>query len=114
MPSRSVRRRHHKRLKRLHDVTSHQRDVQSAIWLSNWRREAYRRARDLNAPIVWGLAADPPIRKLAAVLDPDGGVQEDLNRICAEAVASEVGGCLVRASRPVADRGRLLWSKSPS
>ena len=108
MPSRSVRRRHIKSLSRVHDLTPRQRDVESARRLIGWRREADRRARDLAAPTVWSLADDPAVRATAAALDPGGELQADLDRTCAEAVARQAGGCLIRGSRPLADRGRLL------
>jgi hypothetical protein len=76
-----------------------------------WRREANRRAGSLDAPAVWGLANDPEVRAVAAVLDPQGELQADLNRVCAEAVARQAGGSLVRGSRPLADRSRLHGAK---
>jgi hypothetical protein len=109
MPSRSVRRRQHKQLERLHDLMPSGREAEAAGRLLGWRREANRRARSLAAPPVWGLANDPRVRGVAAALDPGGELQADLDRVCAEAVAGEAaGGCLVRGSRPLADRGRLL------
>ena len=107
MPSRSVRRRHHKRLARLRALEARERDPEASLRLLDWRREAYRRSRDLGAPAVWGLAHDPGVRAVAAALDPGGELQADLDRVCAEAVASEAGRSLVRGSRPLADRGRL-------
>ena len=111
MPIRSTRRRQHKRLARLQLLNPSTRDIESAHRLLGWRREANRRAGALDAPAVWALANDPHIRAAAAALDPNGELQADLNRVCAEAVAREAGGSLVRGSRPLADRSRLQKAK---
>jgi hypothetical protein len=107
MPGRSVRRRQHKQLARLHTLSEPDRIKESSRRLVGWRREANRRARSLAAPAVWGLANDPQVKAVTAALDPGGELQADLDRVCAEAVASEAGRFLVRGSRPLADRGRL-------
>jgi hypothetical protein len=114
MPSRSVRRRQHKRLVKLHKLTSPERNAEAGRLLLAWRREASSRARTLAAPAVWGLANAPSVQAVAAALDPGGELQADLNRVCAEAVASEVGGCLIRGSRPLADWGRLRKTPTPA
>jgi hypothetical protein len=108
MPSRSGHRRQLKRLERLQSLTPSDRDAESVRLLLAWRREAYLRAKSLDAPPVWGLANAPQIQALTGQLDPGGDLQADLNRVCAEAVASEAGPSLVRGSRPLADRCRLL------
>jgi hypothetical protein len=102
MPSRSVRRRQNKHLQRLHDLPTAERDARAAQRLLEWRREAYRRARSLSEPEVWALAHDPRVQATAAALDPSGELQAELNRICAEAVASAAGG-MVRPSPPKAE-----------
>ena len=112
MPSRSVRRRRHKAVARLCHLSPPRRDSESARRLIDWRREADRRTRDGGAPPVWDLARDPTVRATAEALDPGGELQADLDRICAEAVAREAGGCLVKGSRPLADRCRLLGPDS--
>jgi hypothetical protein len=115
MPSRSVRRRQHKRLARLHELTSSERHAEAVRLLLDWRREARSRARSLDAPPVWELATAPSIQAVAAELAPGGELQADLNRVCAEAVAGEAGALfLVRGSRPLADRGRLLKTPTPA
>jgi hypothetical protein len=114
MPSRSVRRRQHKRLVKLHELTSLERNAEAVRLLLAWRREASCRAKSLAAPPVWGLASAPSVQAVAAELDPGGELQADLNRVCAEAVASEVGSSLVRGSRPLADRGRLRKTPTPA
>ncbi len=114
MPSRSVRRRHIKRLARFEELTPPQRDAEAARRLIDWHNEARRRARDWGGLLVWDLAGDPRIRATIALLDPSGELQADLGRACAEAVASEAGGCLVQGSRPLADRCRLVRPKSTS
>jgi hypothetical protein len=107
MPSRSVRRRRHKRLASLRALPPALHAAEAARRLVGWRREAHRRARSLTAPAVWGLANDPQVRAAVAALDAAGELQADLDRVCAEAVAREAGRSLVRGSRPPADRARL-------
>ena len=106
MPSRTVRRSRHKRLAR-NEAQLLDRNAQEAVRrLIQWRAEARQRARSVGAPAVWALAEDPDIQELAKRLDPTGGLQADLNRVCAEAVSKVAGRHLVRGSRPLADRGR--------
>lgn len=104
MPGRSTHRRRLKRLARMEAMEPSARVDESARLLVEWRREADRRARSLGAPAAWDLA-----RGYArdVTLDPKDDLQADLNRVCAEAVARQAGGCLVRGSRPLADRCRL-------
>jgi hypothetical protein len=104
MPSRSVRRRHHKHLAALRFLTPARRQAEASRRLAAWRAEARRRADDLAAPAVWALAA--AARPAALVLDPGGELAADLDRLCAETLADVAGGHLVRGSRPAADRDR--------
>ena len=90
-----------------------ERNAEATRLLLAWRREANNRAGKLDAPPVWGVANSPTVRKVAATLDPKGELQADVNRVCAEAVAAKVGRFLVRGSRPLADRGRLLKIAAP-
>jgi len=106
MPSRTVRRARRKRLARIDAAPLNRKAREAAQTLIRWRIEARQRARSLGAPAVWALAGDPEIQAVAQRLDPEGGLQSDLNRVCAEAVAEIAGRHLVRASRPLADRRR--------
>ena len=106
MPSRSVRRRQHKRLARLGDLTPGQRRAVAVWWLLRWRKEAQHRARSLEALAAWDLADDPQIRAVVQQLDDCGELQSDLQQVCAEAVAGMAGRHLIAASRPSADRSR--------
>ena len=80
--------------------------------LLGWEREAHRRAARLSEPEVWALARDPFRRAVVQALDPKGTLEllADLERVCAEAIASQAGRFLVGVSRPLADRGRLTRS----
>jgi len=111
MPGRSASRRRHKRLARLQASELTTRRAESARLLVAWRVEASRRAGSTGASAIWALSHDPDIRSIAAALDPEGELQADLDRVCAEAVAREVGASLVRGSRPLADRARLEKAK---
>lgn len=113
MRTRNARRRQVRRLYRIRALLPAEQQFEAIRLLLAWRREAQLRARRLGAPAVWALANDPSIRSVAATLDPSGDLQADLNRICAEAIAAEVGRSLVRGSRPLADRGRLTRSAAP-
>ena len=107
MPSRAVTRRFDRRFSRFAAMSPLRKKAEARFQLIGWRREAYHRARFLPAPQVWALAHDPRRRAIALVLDPSGDLLADLERTCAEAVASQAGRHLVQASRPMADRGRL-------
>jgi hypothetical protein len=107
MPSRSVRRKLHKRLARLETRATDAFNVRTASdLLIGWRAEARRRARDLGAPAVWALADSPSVRAIARRVDPSGELLSELRRVCAEAIAEETGSHLVGGSRPAADRRR--------
>lgn len=106
MRTRSARRAHHKRLVRIALDRPGDRSRQAAGILVQWRAEARRRARSLDAPAVWALAGSFDIQEVARHLDPTGALQADLDRVCAEAVAEVAGRHLVRGSRPLADRSR--------
>ncbi len=80
--------------------------MEAARLLVQWRSDARSRGRSLGAPAVWALARDPYNREVAHRLDPTGGLQSDLDRLCAEAVAEFAGHHLVQGGRPVADRHR--------
>ena len=112
MSSRSARRYQHRRLKRLSAFDTAQQRTEAVRQLVVWQREARRRAPDLNAPEVWDLARNAQRQSVAELLDPGGDLQNDLNRICAQAVAGEAGRSLVQGSRPLADRVRLCRPKS--
>jgi hypothetical protein len=108
MPSRSVCRRLHKRLRRLRDLPAPERDAECTRRLLQWRQEVYRCAGSLSAPTVWALANDPRLQEVARALDPSGELQADLNRVCVEAVASLAGNGPVRWTQaepvPASDR----------
>ncbi len=97
LKSRTARRRHHKRLARLARITPEQRPSMGIQLLTAWRQEAYRRAANLDAPEVWDLANEANFA-IVQQIDPSGELWQELNRICAEAVAG-------------ASPGRLLGSK---
>jgi hypothetical protein len=110
MPSRSVRRRHHKRLQRADayaGLSAAERWREANRKLIGWRGEARYRARHLGVAAAWALAADPEIQAVARALDPSGELESELRRACAEAVAEAAGWHLVAGSRPLADRSRL-------
>lgn len=92
------------------DIT--QRRTVAVRQLMAWQKEARRRAPDLNAAEVWDLARNAQKQSIAELLDPDGDLQSDLNRVCAQAIAGEAGRSLVQGSRPLADRVRLYRPKS--
>ena len=102
MAARSVRRRQHKQTARLATLPERQRQAEAQYWLARWSREARRRATFLSAPEVWDLARSPGVQHQAAALDPSGELQQDLERVCAEAIAAVVDRSLVPSSRPVA------------
>ena len=105
MSSRSARRRQHKRLAEVGQLTTRAlRDAEAARLLLVWRDEARRRAASLGAPAVWALADSTAVQTLAVRLDRSGELLSELRRVCAEAVAEVAGRHLVRASRPLADR----------
>src|SRR5262245_12100363 len=112
MPARSARRRQHKRLGHLPSLTDGQRRVVASWHLRRWRKEVLRRAQNLGAPAVWALAAE--VQAKAAALDPSGELAADLQRVCAEAIASVAGRHLVSGSRPVAERARMEERATPS
>ena len=87
MPSRTVRRARRRSLARIDAVPPDRKAREAARRLVQWRIEARRRARSLGAPAVWAMARDPDIQQLTKRLDPTGGLQVDLDRVCAEAVA---------------------------
>jgi hypothetical protein len=102
MPSRSSRRRQHKRER---DPQTCNRTLQASTYLQLWKREARRRANALDAPAAWRLVKE--CERLSSVLDPTGELQMDLKRIVAEALASALGIHLIRPCRPKADRYRI-------
>ena len=106
MAARTTRRRQHKQLARLAGLAAPQRLAEARCRLLAWHHEAHRRARTPAAPAVWGLARDHHVQAVAATLEPGGELKAELDRACAEAVASQVGRHLVGASRPAADRTR--------
>ena len=106
MRSRTVRRRKHKQLQRLASVRRCQwRPVANEL-LTNWQREARRRAKWLGAAPVWQLARDPNTQAAAEILDPTGGLLGDLRHICAEAIAEVVDRRMVQTGRPLSERRR--------
>jgi hypothetical protein len=114
MPSRSVRRKQHKRLARFETVSGDaERLRRAAQLLQAWRVEARQRAEYLGAPAVWALAANPAVQARAQRADPGGELLSELRRVCAEAVAETAGRHLVRGSRPVADRRRRIKADRP-
>jgi hypothetical protein len=107
MPSRSVRRKQHKRVARFEKPGSDLARSQTATeLLLEWRAEARRRAASLGALAVWALAASPSVRAIAGKVDPSGELLSELRRVCAEAVSEAAGRHLLGGSRPVADRSR--------
>jgi hypothetical protein len=106
MPSRTARRSQHKRLRRIDAKPTDKRAREAARILVAWQEEARERAGSLGAPAAWALAHNCTIQQVAQHLDPTGGMQADLNRVCAEAVAEVAGRHLVRGSCPLADRSR--------
>ena len=110
MRTRTVQKRLDRRCARFARMTDRQKKAEAMRQLLGWRREAYRRAARLSAPEVWALARDPLRRAVVRALGPKGKLQllADLEQICAEAVASQAGRFLVRGSRPLADRARLV------
>jgi hypothetical protein len=109
MPSRSVRRKQHKRVARFEKPRSDLALPQTATeLLLGWRAEARRRAARLGAPAVWALAASSSVQAIAGKVDPSGELLSELRRVCAEAVAEVAGYHLVGGSRPLADRRRLV------
>ena len=105
MPSRSVRRRQHKRIVQLRELSEGQRRVIATWHLKRWRIEANRRANDLGEPAVWALEAGE--RPKALALDPTGELAEELSRVCAEAVSRASGDDLIGGSKRRADQARL-------
>jgi hypothetical protein len=99
MPSRSVRRRQHKRIARFQDLTDQQKQAEARRLLQAWRREAQRRAEDLNAPPVWALVSAATVRGVIAAVEPSGELQADLEWVCTEAVAAVAGRHLITGSR---------------
>jgi deoxyribodipyrimidine photolyase len=97
MPSRSVRRRKHKQLRRIRALDEQQRQALAQQLLSKWRDEARRRAKLLHAPAVWPLTTDPHIGAIIRELDQTGNLLADLRRICAEAIAEVANSRVVRS-----------------
>jgi hypothetical protein len=114
MRTRNQRRRQSRRLYRIGALLPAEQPREASRLLMAWRQEARLRADRLDAPAVWALAQDPSIRAAVAALDPSGELQADLDRVCAEAIARAAGPSLVRGSRPVADRGRLMMPHAPA
>jgi hypothetical protein len=106
MSSRTVRRSRHKRLARMQALPPDKQAKEKARLLVQLKAEVRRRAASLKEPTVWALAQDPDIQEMLKRLDPTGLLQEDLNRVCAEAIAEVAGRHLVRGSRQLADRSR--------
>ena len=57
-------------------------------WLLQWRKEAQRRARSLEAAAVWALVDDPRVRAVVQQLDDGGSLLSHVRRVCAEVVAA--------------------------
>jgi hypothetical protein len=106
VPSRTARRYRHKRLARIVALAAERRASEAARTLVGLQAEARRRARSLGAAAVWDLARSSEIDEVINRLDPTGGLQSDLDQVCAEAIAEVAGRHLVRGSRPLADRSR--------
>jgi hypothetical protein len=100
MSSRTVRRSRHKRLARMQALPPDEQIQEKAWLLVQLRAKVRRRARSLKEPTVWAFALDAEIQEMLKRLDPTGLLQEDLNRVCAQAIAEVVGRHLVRGSRP--------------
>jgi hypothetical protein len=96
MSSRTVRRSRHKRLARIQALTPDKQTKEKAWLLVQLKVEVRRRAPLLKEPSVWALARDPDIQEMLKRLDPTGLLQEDLNRVCAEAIAEVAGQHLVK------------------
>jgi len=108
MPSRSVRRRQHKRLEYLENLPKARRAGAAADLLVGWESKAHRLARKLTTTPVWDLTRDPEIQAKIRAVDPAAELEleADLDRVCVEAVASAAGRHLTGGSRPLADRAR--------
>ena len=105
MPSRSVRRRQHKRLVNVGKLTIPALlSAEATRMLLAWRADARQRAASLGAPAVWALAESAAVQELAAHLDRSGELMTELRRVCAEAVAEVAGAHLMSRSRRLADR----------
>jgi hypothetical protein len=108
MPTRSARRKQHKRFARFDKLAGEAvRRKKATELLREWRTEARRRAWHLGGPAVWALAASPSVRAVAQQVDSSGELLSELHRVCAEAVAEAAGHHLLSGSRPIADRRRL-------
>lgn len=108
MPSRTARRRLHKRLARLKETPASEYSRVASTWTKSWRIEVRRRAQDLGAPAAWALLEEPQVVEVVKLLDPEGklGVLEDLQRIVVEAIAEVSDKHLGRLSKPVGVRIR--------
>ena len=106
MAPRSVRRRKHKQLQRLAELSDREKPQVAALILADWQREARRRARRLSASAVWGLALDSHVQAITEILDPTGELKADLHRVCAETVSEAAGQRLLSVGRPLAERLR--------
>jgi len=106
MASRSVRRRKHKQLQRLAELSDRQKSQVAGLVLTGWKIEARRRARRLSAPTVWGLASDSHAQAITEILDRTGELEADLHRVCAETVSETASVRLVTSGRPLAERSR--------
>jgi hypothetical protein len=92
MPSRSVRRKQHKRLARFETLSSDAERLRRATQLLlAWRTEARQRAEYLGAPAVWALADSPAVQARARRVDPGGELLSELRSVCANAVAEAAG-----------------------
>jgi hypothetical protein len=97
MPSRSTKRRRRRAQSVYYDWTDDQIKALAAARLEEWRAEAVRRAKRLGEPAVWNLQKQ--FQQVADDIDSSGELREDLNRVCAEAVASIAGRHLVPRPR---------------
>ena len=87
LPSKSTRRRFHKRLRALAMLPEARRTEEANRLLAGWSVEVRRRARYLSAPAAWAFVHDPMIQAAAQLADPSGELYSDLCRIRAAAVA---------------------------
>ncbi len=100
-PSRSSKRRQHKRLARSLERASPAQSPLACRWLAEWNAEAIRAADQLGRCGSWGLLSEQEVVARLRRLDPSGELRQELARLIAEAVARASDGRLVRGCRPV-------------
>lgn len=100
MASRGVRRRKHKQIARLLTLPESQRLARANQLLTNWQREARRRAGRLGAARAWQLTTDLHIRATIRELDPTGELLADMRRVCTEAIGEVVDRRMVCSCQP--------------